>query len=122
VEYRTFLLHANGWPAFYQTVDLLGADDLTGGKRFEHAAEMLGYVEEGVLADAGLRRNDLLPIAASPVDLDLFVITRPSSARPGVVIWLAGTEVDLFPSFSEYFLAMIDYNRLEVQELTQDTA
>jgi hypothetical protein len=115
-SYRDFLRHADGWPAFYQTVDLFGSDDLLGGDRFRHAEEMLGYAEDEQHAGRGLRR-DLLPIAASPVDLDLFVMTRRSSPQPGTVIWLAGSEIDRFPGFDEYFLAMIDYNRTEVQSL-----
>jgi hypothetical protein len=115
--FRAFLLHADGWPAFYQTVDLFGSDDLLGSDRSRHAARMLGYVEPAVLTAGGLRREELLPIAASPVDLDLFVMTRRSASRPGVVVWLAGSEIDRFPSFEEYFLAMVDYNRLEVQHL-----
>jgi SMI1-KNR4 cell-wall len=118
--YRTFLLHADGWSSFYQTVDLFGSDDLMGNDRHHHATEMLSYVEEGVLTLGGLRREDLLPIAASPVDLDLFVMTRRSASHPGMVIWLAGSEIDRFPSFDEYFLAMVDYNRLEVQHLRSE--
>lgn len=115
--FRAFLLHADGWPAFYQTVDLFGSNDLLGSDRFRHATEMLDYVEPVVLTASGLRREDLLPIAVSPVDLDLFVMTRRSASRPGVVVWLAGQEIDRFPSFDEYFRAMVDYNRLEVQHL-----
>jgi len=33
------------------------------------------------------------------------------------MVWLAGHEIDRFPSFDEYFWAMADYNRLEVQHL-----
>jgi len=116
-SYRAFLLHADGWPAFYQTIDLFGSDDLMGGPRFEHAVEMLNYVEDEVFIVSGLVRGDLLPIAASQADLDLFVIARGSATRPGVVVWLAGYEIDRFPSFDEYMLAMVDYNRLEVQNL-----
>ncbi|MGH9139338.1 MAG: SMI1/KNR4 family protein [Acidimicrobiales bacterium] len=116
-SYRTFLEHAGGWPAFWQTVDLFGPDDLLGGERFKHACEMLSYVEDNVLDDGGLRRSGLLPIAASPVDLDLFVMTRRSSPSPGGVVWLAGAEVDRWSSFDEFFLAMVDYNRLELQQL-----
>lgn len=115
--YRAFLLHADGWPAFYQTVDLFGSDDLMGNDRWHHATEMLSYVEESVLTLGGLRREELLPIAASPVDLDLFVMTRRSAPQPGMVVWLAGSEIDRFSTFDEYFLAMVDYNRLEVQHL-----
>jgi hypothetical protein len=115
--YRAFLLHADGWPAFFQTVDLFGSEDLVGGHRGRHAIEMLRDVEDAVLTGGGLRRDELLPIAVSPVDLDLFVMTRQSAPQPGIVIWLAGAEVDRFPTFDEYFLAMVDYNRREVQNL-----
>lgn len=115
-SYRAFLRHADGWLAFYQTVDLFGSEELLGGERFQHAQEMLGYLEDEQPATAGLR-NELLPIAASPVDLDLFVMTRRSSPRPGTVTWQAGSQIDQYPSFDEYFLAMIDYNRSEIQNL-----
>jgi hypothetical protein len=115
--YRDFLEHAGGWPAFWQTVDLFGPEDLLGGERFRHATEMLTYVEVDVLTAGGLSRTDLLPIAASPVDLDLFLMMRRSSPSPGVVVWVAGSEVDRFPTFEDFFLAMVDYNRLELEHL-----
>ena len=61
----------------------------------------------------------ILPIAATPIDLDLFVMARRSTSCPGTVIWLAGREIDRFPDFREYFLAMMDYNRQEVRELSR---
>lgn len=115
--FRAFLLCADGWLAFYQTVDLFGSDDLLGSNRFHYATKMLGYVAETVLTQGGLRREELLPIAVSAADLDLFVMTSGSASRPGTVIWLAGSEVDRFAGFEEFFLAMVDYNRLEVQHL-----
>jgi hypothetical protein len=114
-DYLAFLLHADGWLAFYQTVDLFGSDDLMGNHRFHRATEMLRYVDDSVLISGGLRREDLPPIAASPVDLDLFVMTRRSA-------WLAGSEIDRFPSFDEYFIATVDYNRLEVQHLQSEAS
>lgn len=116
-HYRSFLEHAGGWPAFWHTVDLFGPEDLLGGERVRHANEMLSYIEDDVLEGGGLRRADLLPIAASPVDLDLFVMTRRSSRSPGGVVWLAGSEVDRFPTFEEFFLAMMEYNHLELQSV-----
>lgn len=114
-QYREFLLHADGWPAFYQAVDLLGTGDLSGGSdRGTRARNTLSYIEDAALEESGLRRADLIPIAVSSTDQDLFVILRESSTTPGVVVWFAGAEVDRFPTFSEYFLAMIDYNRNEV--------
>lgn len=116
-EYKEFLKFAGGWPAFYQTVDLFGHQDLLGNMRFTHAQTMLEAVKRSVLDAAKVKHEQLLPIAASPVDRDLFVITRRAADKPGVVIWIAGTEIDRFPSFNEYFLAMMDYNRAEVQTL-----
>jgi hypothetical protein len=119
-SYRAFLRHADGWPAFYQAVDLFGSAELLGSERFQHAEEMLGYLGQEQPATSGTD-SGLLPVAASPVDLDLFVMTRRSSPHPGTVIWLAGSEIDRFPSFDEYFLAMIDYNRAEIQGLQAST-
>lgn len=98
--YRAFLRHADGWPAFYQTVDLFGSDDLLAGAKAQHAAEMLSYVEDDVLAAGGLAREGLLPIAASPIDLDLFVMTRRSTAQAGGVVWRAGPEIDRFQTLT----------------------
>ncbi len=116
-EYREFLAYAGGWPAFLQTIDLFGPNDLLGSERFRHAQEMLGYVEPKIIEALDVKREHMLPIAASPVNLDLFVITRRAALKPGEVIWLAGYEIDRFPDFDEYFLAMMDYNRGEVDAL-----
>ena len=48
-----------------------------------------GCIEDSVLIDSGFRREDLLPIGFSPVDLDLFVMARRSTASSDVVIWFA---------------------------------
>lgn len=115
--YRSFLEHAGGWPALWQAVDLFGPEELLGGERFGHATEMLDFVEDTVLDGAGFSRAELMPIAASRTDLDLFVMARRSSPSPGVVVWLAGSEIDRWSDFEKFFLAMIDYNRLELQQL-----
>jgi hypothetical protein len=47
----------------------------------------------------------------------LFVISRPQSHNPGVVIWFAGDEIDRFPNFEEFFLAMAGFNRAELEDL-----
>ena len=77
---------------------------------------MAGYLEDEVLKKSRVRREDLLPMAA-PVDRHLFVMTRKSAPQPGAVIWFDGDEVDRFPSFDEFFLAMMDYNRNEIEAL-----
>jgi len=116
-KYRAFLKFAGGWPAFFQDIDLFGPQDLLGGARFERALERLGYLEQGVLAASGVRRDELLPIATSAEDRSLFVITKTTTAHPGMVIWYSGAEVDRFVDFDEFYAAMVDYNRAEIQQL-----
>jgi hypothetical protein len=115
-DHRAFLKAAGGWPAFYQTVDLFGAKDFA-GERYQRAEEMLSYVEDNIFDKIGFSREQVYPIAASPVDLDLFVITRRATASPGMVIWLAGYEVDRFATFGDFFASMVAYNRRELEHL-----
>ncbi len=74
------------------------------------------FIAERLLAPAALAAARAT-LAASPVDRHLFVMTRKSAPQPGVVVWFDGAEVDRFPSFDEFFLAMMDYNREEIQAL-----
>ena len=118
-DYRDFLLHADGWPGFYQNVDLLSTSQLHDRQGMPHAYQQLDDLEPDVLKASGLRRQDLLPIAASTNDLDLFALARRSSPLPGTVIWFAGREIDRFPSFTDFFRSMIEYNKLEVDRLAK---
>lgn len=118
-KYVAFLRHANGWRGFYQTVDLFGTDELSGSDLMTYACELLGFIESEVLAASDLRREDLLPIAATRQDKDLFVLVKPDAKQGGSVAWFAGTEIQRFDDFEEYFLAMVDYNRRQV-EMTRE--
>ena len=120
--YRDFLRHAGGWPAFYQTVDLFGPDELLGSPQFAAAREALLSMEDEALAECGEAPCNLLPIAATSEDLDLFLIAGPEAETPGQVFWYAGGLIDTFPSFTEYFLAMVDYNRDEIRRLEEKAA
>lgn len=117
-EYREFLGYADGWPSFFQSVDLFGVDDLAGGPRMDVSRQMLAAVEPAVLERAGLHAVHLLPIAATTVDLDLFVMPVVDGTQKPPVVWLAGYEIDRFESFEEFFLAMIEYNARELAALT----
>lgn len=119
-KYAGFLRYANGWRGVFQSVDLFGTDDLLGSEKMVAAKEMLKYIDDGVILSAGFSREDLLPIAASSLDKDLFVIAKPGSASPGEVLWLAGDLVDRFESFDEFFLSMVDYNRADVSFLREN--
>lgn len=117
-RYRDFLRFANGWPAFYHDVNLFGTRELVSGM----GRQELSYIEAEALAQAGVDAAGLLPIAVSQNDLDLFVLGMPSAPNAGEVLWFAGGLIDRFPDFEEYFLAMADYNRLQVDRLKASDA
>ncbi len=119
-SYRSFLKFAGGWPAFYQAVDLFGPDDLYGGPRYLRAEKMLEDIAQDALTASGVSRRDLIPIAATPVDLDIFVLTRRATETPGVVLWFASREIDRFSDFTQFFTAMIDCNREEIVDLQNE--
>jgi len=119
-SYRAFLTLANGWVGFLQVVDLFGCSDLAAGSRWMRAQELLHELDTNVYRLLELGPQDLLPVAASVEELDLFVMTRRHARVPGRIIWLAQDVVDTFPSFDEYFLAMMDYNRREYATLLRE--
>ncbi len=115
--YREFLQYANGWAVFYQTLDLFGTEQLKESAIMDYAQVLLEAIDDVVLEESGVLRQELLPIAVSEFDRDLFVLCLPNSSRPGEIIWFAGEEIDRFENFDEYFLVMIDYNREEILAL-----
>ncbi|KXO08913.1 SMI1/KNR4 family protein [Marinobacter excellens] len=119
-QYAGFLRHANGWNGFYQSVDLFGTKDLIGNEKMAVAQEMLNSVEEVVLSNCQIERNDLFPIAASSIDMDLFLMVKPTASKAGLVYWFAGSKIDHYPNFEEFFLAMVDYNREEFEDLKRE--
>ncbi|MEC2075840.1 SMI1/KNR4 family protein [Metabacillus fastidiosus] len=115
--FRDFLKYANGWKGFYQTVNLFGTEQLKKSTVMDYAKTLLNAIDEDVLKESGFSTDELLPIAATESDKDLFVLCLPNSSTPGAIIWFAGEEIDRFKNFNEYFLAMIDYNREEILAL-----
>ncbi|MBS2019765.1 MAG: SMI1/KNR4 family protein [Deltaproteobacteria bacterium] len=122
LSYRAFLSCAGGWRAIYLAVDLFGPAEYLGSDaesrgRWERANERLGNLDRlGMLRADGLSTADLLPIAVSANDADIFVLGRYSSIVRGQVLWFAEDPVDRFASFEDYFLAMIEYNRLDLRD------
>lgn len=106
--HREFLLHANGWRAFKSQIDVLSVEDLIDGDR---AVRVLDLIEslEPLVNICGLQKNDLMPIAVSSSDIDVFMIAGPHTEVAGKVFWFAGGLVDTFENFDEWFLAMVEY-------------
>jgi hypothetical protein len=120
-RYTGFLRWADGWRSFYQAVDLFGTRHLLGTPPMDSARAQLSAVEPRDLEHMiGMPLGDVLPIGASTVQPDMFLLAQPWSVEPGAVIWFAGRPVDRFPTFDEFYLAMLDYNRQEVSYLESE--
>lgn len=42
----------------------------------------------------GFSKDDLLPIAATKNNMDMFLLAKPFSKNPGLVIWFAAYEIE----------------------------
>lgn len=115
--YRAFLAHADGWPDFYQSADLFGSRELLGDRLMGQAIELISVVDSAVWRELDATSSDVLPIALAKYDKDVFLLVRPPHRSSGQVIWLAGTVVERFPNFDEFFLSMVDYNRVRYDRL-----
>lgn len=120
-RYKDFLKHANGWKGFVQTIDLFGTTGLINGPQKENGEFILSNIDDDVLNGCGVARNEIFPIAATMRHRDLFVITRPFSKLPGLVLWLAGEEIERYESFDDFFIAMQQYNRHDLAALRKGT-
>lgn len=120
-EYRAFLELTNGWPGFFQTVDLLGTNELLDSPMRtyidEYVGEMKRLAPEWYYAEDRTVFDHALPIAATLENTDLFLIKTEKDEAPGRVIWFAGEVIDTFDSFSDCFQSMIHYNRIELESI-----
>ena len=119
LNYRDFLKNANGWKAFYQSVDLFGTEELLGGGLWTLSQEKLSALLEndGAMAASLITRLDVMPIATSRDDLDVFFIGCGGSPFVGQILWYAGEEVERFANFAEFFESMTEYERLRLAGL-----
>ena len=116
-QHRQFLGHADGWECFYQAATLFGCPDLVSPAWQDRTRALADEVNLAVQQEAGVSMDATYVIAASEQDVDVFLIGRPDTARQGEVFWVAGQLIDTYPSFDEFFLAMVDYNRHVYQKL-----
>ncbi|MFB7240487.1 SMI1/KNR4 family protein [Streptomyces sp. NPDC056269] len=115
--YVSFLLAADGWPALFQDVDVFGTGELLGSPAMETARMLVDSMEPDALTRSGLDRAALLPIAASTTTIDFLVMPVTSGDGPAPVIWIAGAEVERYPSFPDFFRHMIGMNLDEAEAL-----
>ena len=113
--YREFLSLADGWKGFIVSTDLFGTEDFLNGRALEvrNRPDVREYIHT-----LGLQEEAVIPIGASGTDMDVFILVledTPSDA--GEVLWLAGSEVERYQDFREFFEAMVNYNAELAQKL-----
>lgn len=122
-QYRNFLSYANGWRCIIDDVDLFGTDELMGGPRMQQALELIEIIEEFSVespAEENITTSDLLPIGHSKTQRDEFFLLKPDSVAPGMVLWYYLPEIERYPNFDAFFLAMVDYNRLRLEGFQEE--
>ncbi len=119
-SYRDFLLHADGWKGFFQSIDLFGCGELVGGKHREYFEATYGRLNSAQWGALTLSPEAVLPIALTLEDKDALVLDLRSRHDDEFrIVWLAGEPIDEWPSFAECFTSMIEYNRHEVRRFSQ---
>jgi len=121
-QYADFLRHADGWEGFTQTVDLFGTAELIGNEKMEQALQTFDELDDFAFSAAGISRDDVYPIAATVVDMDIFLLGKPGTPIAGQVLWFAGAEIERYENFDEYFLATVDYVRDDLATLQEEQA
>jgi hypothetical protein len=81
------------------------------------ARQMLEAVEPSVWGVTGLDEKAVVPVAATTVDLDVFVMPVTGGRQVPPVVWLAGGEIDRFATFDDFVLAMVEYNSRDLAAL-----
>jgi hypothetical protein len=115
-QYRDFLTHADGWHGFLQRIDLFGTRELAGGGSMKAAPAQLAAVAPEDFENAvGVPLGDLYTVGASLSQSDMWLQGKPGTSTEGRVIWFWGSDFEWYPDFSEFFLAMLDYLRLELK-------
>ncbi|MET8150162.1 SMI1/KNR4 family protein [Actinoplanes sp. NPDC049668] len=116
-DYRTFLTRCDGWSAVFQENDLFGTAELLGEALLD-ARELVSYLEPNVVEELdGITPTSVIPIAMSATSIDVFVSPVLQGCQTSTVIWLAGSEVERFDNFADYFGAMVRYNEEEARDL-----
>ena len=106
-DYRSFLQHADGWKSFNISVDLFGTEDVLEGraKSVKQREAIASYIDT-----VGLSAHDVLPIAASETETDVFLlVSAANTAMPGKVLWWGDEEIEHFEDFWSFFVTIIGY-------------
>jgi len=120
-SYRGFLLASNGWPYFYLDMTAFSTSDLLGGELHEAGQTQLELEEcvEAMAAD-GVIATDHFPVAASLESIDVALMGKPDTPAEGTVSWVRGEVIERYDDFLDYYLTMMELNKLDIARLRRD--
>ena len=120
-SYRGFLLASNGWSYFYLDMTAFSTSDLLGGELHEAGQTQLELEEcvEAMAAD-GVIAADHFPVAASLESIDVALMGKPGTPAAGTVSWVRGEVIERYDDFLDYYLSMIELNKIEITRLRKD--
>ena len=120
-SYRGFLLAADGWPYFFQDMSIFSTSDLLGGD-LHKAGQIPLELEECVEAMAadGVIAADHFPVAASLESIDVALMGKPGTPAEGTVSWVRGEVMQRYDDFLDYYLSMMELNKLDIARLRRD--
>ena len=110
-RYREFLRYANGWRAFFQSIDLFGTRQLAGEPNMPFARAVTSEFDSAVFEqEFGVSIEGTLPCGVGEQG-DLFLMIVTPGVEKGSVIWASPTGlVDRWANFDEFYAGMVDYN------------
>ena len=119
-SYRGFLLASNGWPYFYLDMTAFSTSDLLGGELHEAGQTQL-ELEECVeaMAAGGVIAADHFPVVAAREQIDVALMGRPGTPAEGTVSWVRGEVVERYDDFLDYYLSMMELNKLDTADIRQ---
>ncbi len=115
-QYKDFLMAANGWESVNQDKSLFGLNDLSLSSDSKFVK--LRDLSLDLISNYGAKEY-LLPVGAAQYSNDLYLLVLDKdSPFYGEVIWTAGEEIDRYENFDEFFLSLIEYNKLTYKMFT----
>ena len=120
-SYRDFLKVADGWPCFYQDMTIFSTSDLLGGELRRLGGVQL-ELEECIeaMASDGVIAADHFMVAAAQGSIDIVLMGRPGTPAEGTASWVRGEVLGRYDDLLDYYLSMMEYNKLETADLRKD--
>ena len=120
-SYRGFLLASNGWPYFFQDMTIFSTSDLLGGE-LHKAGQIQLELEECVeaMAAGGVIAADHFTVVASRESIEIALMGKPGTPAEGTVSWVRGEVMQRYDDFLDYYLSMMELNKLDIARLRRD--